>query len=349
MKQNILNFTLDELTELLVANNFKKFNAIQIFQWIYKKRVNSFNEMTNLSKQLILFLNENFEFHTLNVKKFQLDPIDETTKFLFELSDGNLIETVLMKFNYGLSVCVTTQVGCNMGCKFCASGLLKKKRNLSAYEIVSQIYSVQKYLDTKNKNERISNIVVMGIGEPFDNLVEVIKFIRIINNDNGLQIGWRKITVSTCGLVNKFEEWQTQMPQVGLAISLHAPNDEIRNKIMPINRAFNLEKLMDAVKKYIIATNRRITFEYIMLADVNDSIECAKQLVKLLDNVLCYVNLIPYNSVKENEFKRSEKVKEFANYLTKHHIQVTIRQEKGRKIDAACGQLRAKNIEVKNA
>ncbi len=189
MKQNILNFTLDELTELLVANNFKKFNAIQIFQWIYKKRVNSFNEMTNLSKQLILFLNENFEFHTLNVKKFQLDPIDETTKFLFELSDGNLIETVLMKFDYGLSVCVTTQVGCNMGCKFCASGLLKKKRNLSAYEIVSQIYSVQKYLDTKNKNERISNIVIMGIGEPFDNLVEVIKFIRIINNDNGLQIG----------------------------------------------------------------------------------------------------------------------------------------------------------------
>ncbi len=348
MKQNILNFTLEELSDFLVVNKFKKFNAIQIFQWIYKKRVDSFNEMTNLSKTLISFLNENFEFYTLNVKKFQLDPVDETTKFLFELSDGNLIETVLMKFDYGLSVCVTTQVGCNMGCKFCASGLLKKKRNLFAYEIVSQIYSVQKYLDTRNKQERISNIVVMGIGEPFDNLDEVIKFIRIVNNDNGLQIGWRKITVSTCGLVNKFEEWQTKMPQVGLAISLHAPTNEIRNKIMPINRAFNLEKLMDAVKKYIAVTNRRITFEYIMLADINDSIECAKELVQLLNNVLCYVNLIPYNSVKENEFKRSKKVKEFANYLTNHHIQVTIRQEKGRNIDAACGQLRAKNVEVKD-
>ncbi len=342
-KQNLLNFTLHELEEIVTANDLKPFLAKQIFEWIYKKRVSSFEEMTNVSKVNIEFLKTNFYFCELKLKLKQIDKFDETTKFLFELEDGSLIETVLMKFEYGYSICVTTQVGCNMGCKFCASGLLKKKRNLLPCEIVGQIYTVQKYLDSNNLNQRVSNIVVMGIGEPFDNFENLIKFIKIVNNDFGLQIGARKITVSTCGLVNKFDEWAKLMPQVGLAISLHAPNNDIRNKIMPINKAFNIDTLIAAAKDYIKSTNRRITFEYIMLKDVNDSIECATELANLLKDVLCYVNLIPYNPVNEHSYKRSNNVINFANKLSSFGIQVTIRQEKGTNIDAACGQLRAKN------
>ena len=342
-KQNILDYTLDELNNLLKNNNFNNFLAKQIFDWIYKKSVKSFDEMTNISKDAKKFLFENFYFKEFNTKIIQIDELDETTKFLFILDDNNLIETVLMKFDYGYSVCVTTQVGCNMGCKFCASGLLKKKRNLMTYEIVNQIYSVQQYLYRKNKNNRISNVVVMGIGEPFDNFDNLIKFIKIINCDHGLQIGARKITVSTCGLANKIKTWAELMPQVGLAISLHAPNNIIRNKIMPINKAFDIDTLLNEVKYYIKTTNRRITFEYIMLKDVNDSINCAIELANKIRNILCYVNLIPYNPVNEHTFKRSNNVIAFANKLSELGITVTIRQEKGTQINAACGQLRANN------
>lgn len=342
-KQNLFNFTEAELKQIAIDNGLKPYLAKQLFDWIYKKRVDSFSEMTNISKVNLAFLEEHFYYSTLPIVIKQEDPVDGTIKFLFQLEDGYKIETVLMKFDYGYSVCVTSQVGCNMGCKFCASGLLKKKRNLEASELVAQLYSVQKYLDEHQPGNRVGNIVVMGIGEPLDNLQNVVKFIKIVNNDNGLQIGARKITVSTCGLVNKFDEWIKEMPQVGLAISLHAPNNEIRNQIMPINKAFNIDVLLEATKKYVEATNRRITFEYIMLRDVNDKKEHAIELAKRLEGILCYVNLIPYNPVNENDFQRSLRVKEFADTLSKHGITVTIRQEKGSNIDAACGQLRVKN------
>ena len=342
-KKDILGFTYQELKDIAIENNLKPFLAKQVYDWIYKKRINSFSEMTNISKNSISFLENNFSFKLLNLKIKQVDKFDETTKFLFELDDKNLIETVLMKFDYGYSVCVTTQVGCNMGCSFCASGLLKKKRNLEVAEIVGQVYYVQKYLDQNYNHARLSNIVVMGIGEPFDNFDNLINFIKIVNDDNGLQIGARKITVSTCGLVKKIDEWSKIMPQIGLAISLHAPNNEIRNKIMPINRAYDINQVIEAAKRYTNITNRRITFEYIMLKGVNDSNKNAIDLAHLLKGMLCYVNLIPYNPVNEHSYQRSENVTDFANTLSRLGIQVTIRQEKGKKIDAACGQLRAKN------
>lgn len=343
LKTNLLGLTFQELKLIAIQNDLKPFLAQQIYDWLYKKRVSDFAEMSNISRKNIDFLQNNFYFEPLKIKIKQVDPIDETTKFLFELSDGNLIETVLLAFDYGYSVCVTTQVGCNMGCKFCASGLLKKKRNLEVYEIVGQVYTVQKYLDQIKPGARISNVIVMGIGEPFDNFDNLIKFINIINNDYGLQIGARKITVSTCGIVKKIPEWTKLMPQVGLAISLHAPNNEIRNSIMPINKAYDINSLIAAAKEYTEITRRRITFEYILLAGVNDSDECAIQLAKLLKNMLCYVNLIPYNPVNENSYQRSKNVSNFANRLSNMGIQVTIRQEKGTNIDAACGQLRANN------
>ncbi|MBU3830865.1 MAG: 23S rRNA (adenine(2503)-C(2))-methyltransferase RlmN [Candidatus Ureaplasma intestinipullorum] len=339
---NILNYTLKELETIFVENNLKKFLGIQIFDWIYKKRELDFLKMTNISKINRDFLASHFELKYLKISIVQIDPVDGTRKYLFELEDGNKIETVLMKFDYGYSVCVTTQVGCNMGCKFCASGLLKKKRNLETWEIVAQVLTIQKFLDEEGMG-RVSNIVIMGIGEPLDNYDNVSKFISIVNSDNGLQIGARKITLSTCGLVHKFQNFIDDHPQVGLAISLHAPNNSIRDSIMPINKAYNFEKLLAAAKDYTQKTNRRITFEYIMLKGVNDSIDNAIELSRNLKDILCYVNLIPYNSVNEHSYQRSENIKKFADVLLKNGITVTIRQEKGSNISAACGQLRAQN------
>lgn len=339
---NILNYTLKELQEIFRENGLKEFLATQVFDWIYKKRIIDFDQMSNISKVNKEFLKNNFSISWLKPIIIQEDPVDKTKKFLFELNDQNKIETVLMKFNYGYSVCVTTQVGCNMGCKFCASGLLKKKRNLETFEIVAQILTIQKYLD--EINERVSNIVVMGIGEPFDNYDNVSKFLKIINEDKGLQIGARKVTVSTCGLINKFDDFINDHPQTGLAISLHASNNELRNQLMPINKAFDIYKLIDACKNYVKKTNRRITFEYLMLNNVNDTKQHAFELVKLLKDILCYVNLIPYNAVDEHEFQRSKHVREFFEILNSNGIITTIRQEKGANIDAACGQLRSKQI-----
>ena len=341
-KQSIFSLTYEELLDFITKANLKPYLARQIFSWIYKKHVYDFDLMTNVSKKNIEFLKQHFYFNHLTIDKCLISD-DETTKFLFKLKDGNKIESIIMKFDYDYSLCVTTQVGCNMGCKFCASGQLKKIRNLTADEIVLQVVTANDYL-LKQKNKKIRNIVVMGIGEPLDNYENLKSFLNIVRNDYGIGIGSRKITVSTCGLINKFPDFVKDFSQVGLAISLHAPNDEIRNSIMPINNAYNISKLIDAAKDVIKKTNRRITFEYIMIKGINDGIEHANQLGRLLKNLLCYVNLIPYNEVDNTIFKRSNNIKPFINELKKYNLIVTVRQEKGNKINGACGQLRAQEI-----
>lgn len=347
-KSSIYSLTFDALAEWLVAHGQKKFRAKQVWDWLYKKRINTFEEMHNINKDCLLVLKENFYLGTLT-QEIKQESKDGTIKFLFKLSDGNLIETVLMKFNYGYSVCVTTQVGCNIGCSFCASGLLTKNRDLVAGEIVEQIMNVQKHLDTKEKNERVSHIVVMGIGEPFDNYDNTMDFLKIVNDQKGLAIGARHITVSTSGLAKRIYDFADQDMQINLALSLHAPNNQLRTKIMKINKAFPLEKLMPAIDYYLEKTNRRITFEYILLKDVNDHKEEAKQLVSLLKDKrhLSYVNLIPYNPVDEhNQYDRSEKqaILDFYQVLLENGIKCGVRVEHGTDIDAACGQLRSKQI-----
>ncbi|MEW9675600.1 23S rRNA (adenine(2503)-C(2))-methyltransferase RlmN [Lentibacillus sp. L22] len=351
-KPSIYGLTYDQLTAWLVEQGQRKFRAQQVWNWLYKKRVTQFSEMKNVNKDCIALLEENFVLHTLE-EEIRQESADGTKKFLFKLQDGNLIETVLMRFNYGLSVCVTTQVGCNIGCTFCASGLLRKNRDLSSGEIVEQIMNVQKHLDEQGDGERVSHIVVMGIGEPFDNFTNLIDFLRVVNDDKGLCIGARHITVSTSGLAHKIYEFADTGLQVNLAISLHAPNNELRTKIMKINKAFPIEKLMKAVDYYLDKVNRRITYEYIMLRDVNDHVEEAEQLARLLRDKrhLTYVNLIPYNPVDEhNQYQRSEKesIQTFFETLKKHGINCGVRWENGADIDAACGQLRSKQIKKKN-
>ena len=347
-KQSIYGLTSEALVAWFLENGEKKFRATQVWEWLYEKRVAAFSDMTNLSKDLINKLEENFVINPLKQMVVQ-EAKDGTVKYLFELPDKNMIETVLMRQEYGLSVCVTTQVGCNIGCTFCASGLLKKQRDLTAGEIVAQIMLVQHYFDERGLDERVSHVVVMGIGEPFDNYNNVMNFLRIINDAKGLAIGARHITVSTSGLANKIKEFAENGLQVNLAISLHAPNNEVRTSIMRINRSFPIEKLMEAVDEYIEKTNRRITFEYIMLNGVNDRPEHAKQLAELLKNKkkLSYVNLIPYNAVSEHDqYSRSDKadVLKFYDILKKNGVNCVIRKEHGTDIDAACGQLRSKQM-----
>lgn len=326
----------------------KKFRAEQVWDWLYIKRVQSFAEMTNVNKECLQILEENFVIQTLK-ESVKQESADGTIKFLFEMQDGNLIETVLMRFKYGLSVCVTTQVGCNIGCSFCASGLLKKSRDLDAGEIVEQIMKVQFHLDQIQKEERVSHIVVMGIGEPFDNYKNLMNFLRTVNDQKGLAIGARHITVSTSGLAKKIMDFAEEDLQVNLAVSLHAPNDELRSRIMVINKAFPIEKVMATVDYYLEKKNRRITFEYILLKDVNDHVEEALQLAKLLENKrhLSYVNLIPYNPVDEHgQYQRSDEksISAFFQTLKNKGINCGVRMEQGSDIDAACGQLRSKQI-----
>lgn len=336
---NIYNYSLEDLQNYFEEIGESKFRAGQVFDWLYVKRVKSFDLMTNLKKDLIKYLKENFSMGELKIIKKQEDV--DVKKYLFELFDGKLIEAVLMKHDYGNSLCVSSQVGCNMGCSFCESGRLKKKRNLYAYELVMQVLKVEE--DIKM---RISHVVLMGIGEPFDNYDNVMKFINIINDPKGINIGIRHITVSTCGVVPKIREFAKEKLGVNLAISLHAPTDEIRNKIMPINKAYKINDIMDAVKDYIRETNRRVTFEYILLKDINDSKDCAYELASKLKNLNCYVNLIPYNETSNIGFKASSKVTidEFYDILKMQGINVTIRREFGRKVSAACGQLRSEQI-----
>lgn len=338
----IYDYTRENLATELENFGMKKFKANQLFRWLYERRISDFDLMSDLSKVERQLMSENFGYNTLKLKVRQ-ESKDGTIKYLFELHDGALIETVLMSFDYGDSVCVTTQIGCNMGCAFCASGLLKKKRDLSAGEIVSQIMYVQKDIDKQNR--RVSHIVIMGIGEPFDNFKNVLDFLTIVNDDLGLKIGARHITISTCGIVPKIKEFADLKLQYNLAISLHAPNNELRRKIMPITRAYPLDKLMEAIDYYLEKNNRRITFEYILLDGVNDKLEHADQLSELLKGKNAYVNLIPYNKVVENSFEKTPMIEsmKFYDRLTKKGIRCTIRKEQGADIDAACGQLRAKH------
>ena len=347
-KESIYGLTIDQLTAWLIENGHKKSRAQQIWEYLYQRRVTSFSEMTDVNQACVQLLSDNFVIQTLQ-EHIKQESADGTIKFLFKLQDGNLIETVLMRQKYGLSVCVTTQVGCNIGCSFCASGLLAKSRDLSSGEIVEQIMNVQLHLDKKGQGEKVSHVVVMGIGEPFDNFENLLDFIKVIKDDKGLAIAARRITVSTSGLANKIVEFTDKQLQVNLAVSLHAPNNELRTRIMKINRAIPIEKLMKAMEYYIEKTNRRITIEYILLRDVNDHKQEAEQLASLLRPLgqQVYVNLIPYNPVDEHsQYQRSEQesVLSFYDTLKKGGVNCKIRQEHGTDIDAACGQLRSKQI-----
>lgn len=333
---SIYNYTQEYLENWLVAKFDKKYRAKQIYDWLYVKRVIDFSNMSNLSKDLINKLENTFIIDNISLVKKEKD--EGVIKYLFKLKDDEFIESVVMFHDYGISLCVSSQIGCNMGCKFCNSGTLKKVRDLFPGELVSQILEVEKDI-----NRKISHIVIMGIGEPFDNYDNICDFIKIINNPFGLNIGSRHITISTCGIVPKILEFGDFKYQVNLAISLHAPNDLLRNEIMPINKVYNLNCLIDAVEKYIKKTNRRVTFEYIMLDNINDSKECALELAKLIRGMNVYVNLIPYNETVNLTYKRSNdlKINKFYDILKQEGINVTIRKEFGKKISAACGQLRS--------
>ncbi|MCY9589678.1 23S rRNA (adenine(2503)-C(2))-methyltransferase RlmN [Paenibacillus chitinolyticus] len=349
-KPSIYGLTFDQLTAWLQPYGHKKFRASQIWDWLYRKRVASFADMTDVNKDCLGLLEEHFVLQTME-EHVKQESSDGTVKFLFRLSDGNLIETVLMRHKFGLSVCVTTQVGCNIGCSFCASGLLKKSRDLSGGEIVEQIMKVQFYLDKAAKEERVSHVVVMGIGEPFDNFENLSDFLRVIKDHKGLAIGARHITVSTSGLADKIVEFADSDLHVNLAVSLHAPNNELRTRIMKINKAIPIEKLMEAIDYYLGKTNRRLTLEYILLKGVNDAREHAEELAELIGDrrPLVNVNLIPYNPVDEHsQYQRSEKesVRAFYDILKKQNVSCSVRLEHGADIDAACGQLRSKQIKA---
>ncbi|MBQ6539124.1 MAG: 23S rRNA (adenine(2503)-C(2))-methyltransferase RlmN [Bacilli bacterium] len=338
---NIYGIDLENLEKYLEEIGEKKFHAKQIFRWLYDKKINSFDEITDLKKEVISKLKEDFSMDMIKIVK--IEKSEDTSKYLFELSDGEHVEAVLMMHDYGRSVCVSSQVGCNMGCAFCESGRRKKVRNLEAYEMVEQILLIENSL-----GERISHVVVMGIGEPFDNYDNLISFIKIINSNYGLSIGARHITVSTCGIIPKIKEFSNLDLQVNLAISLHGPNDEIRNKIMPINKIYPIDDLMASLDEYYAKTNRRLTIEYIMIDGVNDSDSSATLLSELLKGRNCYVNLIPYNETKNIQFKRSKmrQISSFYDILKKNGINVTIRREFGGNISAACGQLRSKEEDI---
>lgn len=343
--KKIYDYSRSWFENYFVEKGLAKFRAVQVFEALYRKKVTKFENITNINKDVKQMLDVDFEFESLKLDT-RLESNDGTVKFLFSLEDGNLIETVLMRHEYGNSVCVTSQVGCNMGCAFCASGMVKKIRNLTPGEMVSQVLYIDNYLS--EKEERVSHVVIMGIGEPFDNYDNVMEFIKIINDDKGLAIGARHITLSTCGIVPKIMEFSDFPLQVNLAISLHFSSDEKRSKYMPINKRYNLNELFKALEYYYKKTNRRITFEYILLDGINDSLEDAEKLVKLVKGVNAYVNLIPYNNT--GLFKRTSNNKRdaFFDYLNKHHINAIVRKEHGGDIDAACGQLRVKKMKESN-
>ena len=338
--KNIKEYNLDELKNELEALGEKKYRAEQIFKWIYVDKVKEFDEMTNLSLELREKLKQNYTMCNFKILRKQ-ESADGTKKYLFDVLDGNAIESVLMQYHHGKTICVSSQIGCKMGCKFCASTGIKFERNLTAGEIVEQILAVEQDI-----GDKISNIVFMGIGEPFDNYDNVMKAIKIINNQKGLNIGARHISLSTSGLVPMIYKFADEELQCTLSISLHATNDEKRSSMMPINNRYNIEELMEACKYYINKTNKRISFEYALAKDNNDNLEDAKELVKLLKGMLCHVNLIPINKIENGKFTKStnENIIKFRDYLNEKGIVATIRRELGSDIDAACGQLRRKNL-----
>ena len=338
--KNIKDYDLAELKQEFVQMGEKPFRAEQVFKWLYEAKVPGFDEMTNLSLELREKLKQNYEMHNFNILRKQ-ESSDGTIKYLFDVLDGNAIETVLMSYHHGYSICVSTQIGCKMGCKFCASTGIKFVRNLTSGEIVEQILAVE-----RDNNIRISNVVFMGIGEPLDNYENVVNAIRIINNQKGINIGARHISISTSGLVPKIYQLAQENIQCTLSISLHATTDEKRSSMMPVNNRYNIAELLKACRDYIEKTNRRISFEYALAKDNNDNLEDAKRLVKLLKGMICHVNLIPINKIESGEYIKSsnENIMKFRDYLNDHGIVATIRRELGSDIDAACGQLRRKNL-----
>ncbi len=340
---NLYNYPLDKLETLMLSIGEKKYRATQLFHWLYQKKATSFEEMSDISLSFREELKKNYSLSIPKIDTKQLST-DGTIKLLVEMEDGMKVETVLMRYDYGDVACVSSQVGCAMGCSFCASGLLGKKRNLEPYEMVGQILCLNNELAKEGKGERVTHIVLMGTGEPFDNYDNVMDFIRIVNNQHGLSIGARHITVSTCGIVEGIKKYANEGLQTNLAISLHAPNDEIRNKLMNINHIYPLSSIMEAVREYLAIAKRRVTYEYILIEDVNDSYECAQELVDLVGDTEGYVNLIPYNETHLVDYKRSSnnRIHAFQDYLNKHGVSATIRKEFGSDIDAACGQLKAK-------
>ncbi len=340
---NIYNLNIDELTTYFLNNNDKKYYASQLFSWLYDqdKRIKDFDMATNIKKETREKLKQDFTISTLEI--ITVEEAEDVRKYLFKLADNHYIEAVLMYHDYGNSLCISSQVGCNMGCAFCESGRLKKVRNLTSGEMVEQILKIE-----EDANLKITHIVIMGIGEPFDNYDNICNFIKIINHPKGLNIGARHITISTCGIVPKILELKNFPYQVNLAISLHAPNDKLRQELMPIAKVYSLKELIDALKIYYKKTNRRITFEYILLKDINDKEEQAIELVNLVKDLNCYINLIPYNETEALQFKRSNTltIAKFYDILKKNNITVTIRREFGGTISAACGQLRSKKEEA---
>ena len=337
MSKDIKSFSLAELKDELASLGEKSFKATQIYAWLHKRGAESFDEMTDLSKDLREKLKNNYDIYTCSIEKKLVSVYDNTVKYLFRLHDGELIESVIMKYKYGYTICVSSQVGCKMGCSFCASGIAGFIRNLAPSEILSQIYVAQKDL-----NIRISHIVMMGVGEPLDNFDNVMKFLDMITNSDGLNIGMRNISLSTCGVVSGIEKLLEKKLQLTLSVSLHAPNDEIRSRTMPVNNRWNVDTLLSACRKYTQTTSRRISFEYAMISGVNDSDECAHELGRKLKGMLCHVNLIPVNSVKERSYKKSSdnRINEFIKVLEKYRINVTVRRTLGSDINASCGQLR---------
>ncbi len=336
-KIDIKNLTLDELEQDIINMGEAKFRAKQIFSWLHQKNVSSFDEMLNISKGFREKLNNRFKITNIEIVDKLISSVDKTTKYLFKLENNHIIESVLMKYSYGNAVCISSQVGCRMGCTFCASTLDGLERNLTTAEMVSQIYKIQ-----EDSKEKIRSIVLMGSGEPFDNFDNFLKFIEIINHKDGLNIGQRHITVSTCGIVPKIYELADKKLQVNLALSLHAPTDEKRKNIMPIAKKYTVREIVDACKYFAQTTKRRVTYEYALIAGINDGEEDAKEIIKLLKGSLAHINLIPVNNVKERNYIKSskEQIKNFATILKKSGIETTIRRELGSDINAACGQLR---------
>jgi len=341
-KIDIKSLNYDELADYIVSIGEKKFRAAQLYSWMHEKLACSYDEMTNISDKLKKVLKENTLYTCLEPVRVQESQIDGTKKYLFRLYDGNLIESVFMRYHHGNSVCISSQVGCKMGCRFCASTLNGCVRNLEPSEMLDQIYRIQSLT-----GERVSNIVIMGSGEPMDNYDNVVKFLGLINSEKGLNISQRNITVSTCGLVPRIKQLAELKLQITLAISLHAPNDELRKTMMPIAYTYSIEQIMDACRYYLLQTARRISFEYSLVKGVNDSPECARQLIKLVHGMNCHINLIPVNPIKERDYEQSEKnsIHNFKEILEKAGVNVTIRREMGRDIDGACGQLRQNHIE----
>lgn len=341
-KKDICSYNYDELKEEMLVIGEKAFRSKQIYEWLHVKLADDFDEMTNLSKALREKLKKNYEIRKVKMIDHQISKVDPTEKFLFELEDGNMVESVLMKYKHGNSVCISSQVGCRMGCRFCASTLDGLERNLTPSEMLRQVYQIQKIT-----GERVSNIVIMGTGEPLDNYDNFLKFIHMVSDEHGLNISQRNITASTCGIVPNIRRLAEEKLQITLALSLHGSNQEKRRSLMPVANKYELHEVLEACDYYFEKTGRRITFEYSLVHGVNDTPEDAKELMGILKDRNCHLNLIPVNPIKERNYEKPDKksAENFKNKLEKNGINVTIRREMGSDIDGACGQLRRKTMQ----